>query len=60
MAELRFCKCTEYDTRGLEGIQSSDFLVGQKLNIFSKESTGLVNLYREYHLVDNLIILVKK
>ena len=56
MAELRICELTEYDSKGLEGIQSSDFLVKKKENIFNKESAGLVNLYRENHLVDNLII----
>ena len=42
MAELRFGELAEYDSKGLEGIQSSDFLVGKKLNISSKEPAALV------------------
>ena len=28
MAKLSFWELTEYDTKGLEGIQSSDYLMG--------------------------------
>ena len=28
MAKLSFCELTEYDAKGLEGIQSSDYLIG--------------------------------
>ena len=42
MAELSFCELAEYDTKGLEGIQSSDYLMGGKLKFFSRECAGLV------------------
>ena len=42
MAELKFWEVTEYDTKVLVDIQSSDFLVGKKVSIFSKESAGFV------------------
>ena len=34
MAKLRCCELTGYDTKGLEGIQSSDYLMGAWKNRF--------------------------
>ena len=58
MAKLGFCELTEYDTEGLEEIQSSDYVMGEKIVFFFLAGSLLVwfNLYRENHLVGNLII----
>ena len=43
MAKLSFWELTEYDTKALEGIQSCDYLKGEReLNFFSSESASLV------------------
>ena len=41
MTKLSFWELTEYDTKALEGIQSSDYLRGE-LKSFSRETAGLV------------------
>ena len=41
MAKLSFCELPEYDTKGLEGIQSSDYLM-EGIECFSRESASLV------------------
>ena len=55
MAKLSLWELTEYDTKGLEGIQSSDYLMGD-WNFLAGSLQVWFNLYRENHLVDNLII----
>ena len=43
MAKLSSWELTKYDTKALEGIQSSDYLMGEEeLKFFSRESAGLV------------------
>ena len=56
MAKLSFCELPAYDTKGLEGIQYSDFLM-MGIKFFLAGSLQVwFHLYRENHLVDNLII----
>ena len=55
MVKLSFCEPTEKDTKGLKGIQSSDYLMGE-LKFLIGSLQVWFNLYRENHWVDNLII----
>ena len=40
--DMSLCELTEYDTKGLEGIRSGDFLVEKSWKYFGKKSAGLV------------------
>ena len=56
ITKLSFCELTEYDTKGSGGIQSSDYLMVEIEFFLAGSLQVWFNLYRENHLVDNLII----
>ena len=56
MAKLSFCELAEYDSKELEGIQSSDYLMEGNWFFLVESLQVWFTLYRENHLVENLII----
>ena len=49
MEKSSFGELTEYDTQGLEGIQSSDYLMGENWNVLAGSLQVWFYLYRENH-----------